>query len=217
MGKHEQIKYEYIICGKSSDSKRSLSVHIKHHTDRFPCQSCHKIFASKSSLNNHQRIHMRQEDTCKKCQKSFKSRKSYLDHVSYGHTDEPVVQCYYCGKYFWNPTQGDNHVQVKHKHKMTPIATVSKAPDEGNPTEETTSAAGDPGATGIVEQTTAEPTETLEAEPTETFELESVLMSLGLMRNLLWNKYCKYSKILTCLMMVPYKVFVIGESTCYSF
>ena len=55
---------------------------------------------------------------------------------------------------------------------MTPTATVSKVLDEGNSAGKTT-AAGDPGATGIVEQTTAEPTETLEGEPTETFELES--------------------------------------------
>ena len=73
MGKLEQIKYECTICGKSSDSKISLSVHIKQCTDRFPCQSYSKILTSKSSIYN-QRIHMGQEDTCKKCQKSLKSR-----------------------------------------------------------------------------------------------------------------------------------------------
>ena len=90
---------------------------------------------------------MRQEDACKKCHKSFKSRKSYLDHVSYGHT----VQCYYCGEYFWNSSQRDNHIQAKHKRKTTPTATVSKAPNEGNPAQVTTSA-GAQGPTPLVEQ-----------------------------------------------------------------
>ena len=56
LGKHEQMRYECNICGKSSDSKRSLSAHIKCHTDKFPCQTCGKILMSKSSLHNHKRI-----------------------------------------------------------------------------------------------------------------------------------------------------------------
>ena len=56
IAKHEQIKFKCNICGKSSDSKRSLAVHIKHHTDRFPCQMCGKVMMSKLSLYNHHYI-----------------------------------------------------------------------------------------------------------------------------------------------------------------
>ena len=73
IGKHEQIKYKCTICGKSSDSKRSLLAHIKHHTDRFPCQSCGKILTSKPSLYNHQRIHTGQEDICKNIRNHLKA------------------------------------------------------------------------------------------------------------------------------------------------
>ena len=90
----------------------------------------------------------------------------------YGHTDKPVVRCYYCGKYFWNPSQRDNHIRAKHKCKTTPTATVSKAPDEGNPAQEATSA-GALGPTPLVEQTTDEPTARHKREPMETFEFES--------------------------------------------
>ena len=97
---------------------------------------------SKSSLYNHQRLHTGQEDICSVCNKAFKSRTSYLDHVSYGHSDKPLVQCYYCSEYFWNPTQRDNHIWAKHKPKRTPTSTLSTAPaEEAEPNQEEATAA----------------------------------------------------------------------------
>ena len=157
IAKHEQIKYQCNICGKSSDSKRPLVVHIKCHTDRFLCQICGKIMTSKSSLCNHQRLHSGQEDICSVCNKAFKSRKSYLDHVAYGHSDRPLVRCYYCGEYFWNPSQRDNHIQAKHKPMRTPTSTVSTASaEEAEPNQEEATPAS-------MQQDTV--TETYEATP----------------------------------------------------
>ena len=58
-----------------------------------------------------------------------------MEHINYAHAEQPIVQCVYCGQYYWTPTQHDNHVRVKHtKVAKAPerkaSSTVSRAPDD---------------------------------------------------------------------------------------
>ena len=78
---------------------------------------------------------------CDVCQKSFKNRAPYLEHIHYGHTDEPTVKCVFCGKMYWMPTQRDNHIRAYHTKvpkapKRKAMSTVSKPPDNDDPQQQ---------------------------------------------------------------------------------
>ena len=86
-------------------------------------------------MYNHQRQHTGQIDVCDKCGKNFKNRAPYLEHINYGHTNVPTIQCVYCGEMYWMPTQCDNHLRAKHTKaskapKRKASSTVSKPPTD---------------------------------------------------------------------------------------
>lgn len=74
-------------CGKEYSTKLNLKRHIlTNHlkVKTFPCQACHKIFASKQSLKEHGYLHSGAKPyKCHLCLKTFRHVSSLCVHLKY--------------------------------------------------------------------------------------------------------------------------------------
>ena len=65
---------------------------------KFKCNKCTDSFNDKTSLNNHQTVHLKLIYSCSKCNKILYSHQSFLNHLSVHKTGEHV--CQECQKLF---------------------------------------------------------------------------------------------------------------------
>ena len=80
-----EIKFICSDCGKVLKSKKKFEVHCLGHGDPdLECNKCHKVFASKFTLRNHQKIHQRKHQ-CSYCSKSFYHVRDLRNHVEKIH------------------------------------------------------------------------------------------------------------------------------------
>uniref|UniRef100_A0A670JY05 Uncharacterized protein n=1 Tax=Podarcis muralis TaxID=64176 RepID=A0A670JY05_PODMU len=88
-------------CGKSFNSKRSLTSHQKTHSRKksYQCLECGKSFSQSSYLISHQRTHREKPYQCLECGKRF-SRNFHLTSHQRTHSGEKPYQCIECGKSF---------------------------------------------------------------------------------------------------------------------
>ena len=95
--------YKCNVCYICYDSKKSLSIHKRKHSERpHQCTApgCKKAFKSKSHLLVHQQVcrHNREKShTCKVCGKSFCVMSELIYH-NRKHTGEKPYVCHVCGK-----------------------------------------------------------------------------------------------------------------------
>ena len=69
-------------CPEKFSTRAILTQHMQsEHPDTvFPCESCDKVYKSKTSLAKHRAIHREQRFTCDKCDKSFSYEYQLRDH-----------------------------------------------------------------------------------------------------------------------------------------
>ena len=77
---------------------------------KFKCNKCTDFFNDKSSLNNHQTVHLNLSYSCIKCNKVLYSHQSFVNHLSIHKTGEHV--CQQCHKSFSLKTTLTNHLCV---------------------------------------------------------------------------------------------------------
>ncbi|KAH8394329.1 hypothetical protein KR215_002100 [Drosophila sulfurigaster] len=87
----------------------------------FPCEVCHRTFASPGHLNAHRVVHQDERERCYKCDypqcsKSFVSRHSLFDHLKQHYSNEEF-KCDICGKSFKSTKNLQNHKQIHDKVK----------------------------------------------------------------------------------------------------
>ena len=76
------------------------------------CQFCEKIFASKSNLDVHVRVHAGKEPfRCEQCDENVSNFADYKRHVRLHVGDKPY-KCNYCGRQFQNQKSLRGHVQI---------------------------------------------------------------------------------------------------------
>lgn len=80
-----EVKFICSDCGKILKSRKKFELHCLGHGDpEVECHKCHKVFASKFTLRNHQKIHQRKHQ-CTCCTKSFYSMKDLKNHIEKIH------------------------------------------------------------------------------------------------------------------------------------
>lgn len=80
------------ICEESFSNRAILKRHRTYaHNNKFPCQTCGKIFYGKSKFNSHLKIHTGDKPfSCDICEKSFKRKDGLNKHNRLVHENESV-------------------------------------------------------------------------------------------------------------------------------
>ena len=89
-------------CGKGFKSPVHLSHHIRNMHEKYPCDLCGKMIATKHKSRHFQQVHVDPEHRrykCEHCGKGFAASQSLKDHVNL-HTGERPHVCKFCGKSF---------------------------------------------------------------------------------------------------------------------
>ena len=79
-----------------------LSHHIRNMHEKYPCDLCGKMIATKHKSRHFQQVHVDPEHRrykCEHCGKGFAASQSLKDHVNL-HTGERPHVCKFCGKSF---------------------------------------------------------------------------------------------------------------------
>ncbi|XP_068154451.1 uncharacterized protein [Drosophila tropicalis] len=87
----------------------------------FPCDTCHRTFATSGHLNAHRIVHQDERERCYKCDypqcnKSFVARNSLFEHLKQHYSNEEF-KCDICGKSFKSTKNLQNHKQIHDKVK----------------------------------------------------------------------------------------------------
>merc|ERR1719233_474025 len=78
----------------------------------FQCDFCNKLFAKKSNLIKHRRIHTGEKPyQCEVCEKAFSQRTSLVIHMR-RHTGERPFQCEICNKEFVQKSDLNRHKNI---------------------------------------------------------------------------------------------------------
>ena len=79
------------LCGKECPSERSLTDHMNTHSPDFACKRCNKTFGTKRYLNDHiSAVHEGvPRYNCNVCGKSFATSSSFSSHTTRKHSDNP--------------------------------------------------------------------------------------------------------------------------------
>ncbi|XP_018335330.1 gastrula zinc finger protein XlCGF57.1 isoform X19 [Agrilus planipennis] len=97
---HVPKKYPCTICSLSCKSKSLLSRHLRTHEEQqFQCEVCNKVFRSDTGLKRHMDSHEGNLAPCSECGKMF--HKSYLSaHIGIVHGEHAEIECVKCNKTF---------------------------------------------------------------------------------------------------------------------
>jgi transcription elongation factor Elf1 len=94
------------LCSHTTSTKTSLEKHMQIHIknkELFECQICHKKFATKPVLMNHELTHKlgadRKTFQCKECGKHLSSQTAVRTHMKWHH-EEREFKCHVCAKEF---------------------------------------------------------------------------------------------------------------------
>ena len=138
---HNNVKKpdkKIIICELCNTEFLRMSGYVSHYRTfhnclppeyqdrpKFYCDQCGKAYVSKLNLNNHvkyshtkelvrskQRVEVR---NCEHCQKSFKDRNSYVEHVKVIHEKIFNYECSDCAEKFYVPCLYKRHMEKLHK------------------------------------------------------------------------------------------------------
>ncbi|XP_022126103.2 gastrula zinc finger protein XlCGF26.1 [Pieris rapae] len=103
--KHSETnKYICDVCGKISNSRGNLKLHIDRHIDNkdytYNCEQCNKQFKSKLALQGHfYRSHTGKQYICHYCNFSYKYRDNLIKHLL-THEGKKLHKCTLCNKSF---------------------------------------------------------------------------------------------------------------------
>lgn len=94
------------LCSHTTSTKNSLEKHMEIHIRNeklYECQICHKKFAKKPVLMNHELTHKlsaeRKTFQCKECGKHLSSQTALSTHIKWHH-EEREFKCQICNKDF---------------------------------------------------------------------------------------------------------------------
>ena len=81
-----QVEVKCSQCFNTFQSKSSLELHEKEHV-RFKCETCDEEFSLENELREHMNSHEEMRFQCKKCAKTFKEENSLREHLSTHYTE----------------------------------------------------------------------------------------------------------------------------------
>lgn len=100
--------------------EEAIETELHEGLEKHLCLHCGKMMSSKSSLNNHMKIHAGDENRkmymCAKCGKSLSSKLSLNNHIRI-HTGEKLFICHTCGKEFSDPSGLNGHKKIHDKNR----------------------------------------------------------------------------------------------------
>ena len=117
IAQHEGVTYTCETYDKVFQSRKSFDNHAHSHREGpYTCDQCGKTFDYVGSLSNHMDMHSGKVYVCEiqTCGKQHKSYPMHLEHVQYGHTAKPTVECTGCLRMFQTPTQMHAHRNKAH-------------------------------------------------------------------------------------------------------
>lgn len=94
------------LCSHKNSTKFSMErhmkqIHLKRSSLAFQCETCWKIFAKKSTFQNHLKIHMtshRPTYDCQHCGKVLSSKTAVSNHIKWLHNNQKDFKCSSCPK-----------------------------------------------------------------------------------------------------------------------
>lgn len=97
---------------KNDIAAAMYSEKIRYYESLLECSFCSKIFANKSNLRKHYKIHTEDRSyACEICDKTFVAKLSLLNHLKQ-HTGERPFECDICGKTFVETQTFRRHYKV---------------------------------------------------------------------------------------------------------
>ena len=97
-----------------------------HSTNKFSCDTCKKVFQTKSNLNRHKSVHTKNRSfPCPLCGKKFSQRGDVNRHQLV-HKIEKTIVCEECGSFFSKPSDLKRHNRVHTKEKPYPCEVCGK-------------------------------------------------------------------------------------------
>ncbi|XP_076470803.1 uncharacterized protein LOC143300765 [Babylonia areolata] len=100
-------------CGETFEEPVDLQHHLEEtrHSSDYVCKLCNKSFKNKSAVQQHKRVHSRQDQQCPICGLSFKFPSRLSKHLKTHGTDRPHV-CDKCGKSFVSVYYLRDHIKI---------------------------------------------------------------------------------------------------------
>lgn len=117
------------ICGKTSKTPRSLTIHRKGHESK-PCPYCSKILKNHNHYNvhvrSHQTGHKRKNPTktvynCNECKYKTGNKQTLEAHMNKSHLNLRPYVCEKCGKGFFKKSNLTEHVSEVHSEQKKDI------------------------------------------------------------------------------------------------
>ncbi|XP_030379396.1 zinc finger protein 667 [Scaptodrosophila lebanonensis] len=109
------------VVGDDENPSALNEMYMSEPPKPFPCEVCHRSFASPGHLNAHMIVHQDDRERTYKCDypqcnKSFMSRHNLFDHLKQ-HYNSEEFKCDICGKTFKSTKNLQNHKQIHDKIK----------------------------------------------------------------------------------------------------